>query len=81
MRVVDPERFFRLVALDQDVGGAGVAAIMQDHTEAVRRDLARERHHFVMRAPSADQQCEKGTAVSDDLIGDVDAADFCDRHG
>src|SRR5689334_9086456 len=74
VEIVGPDLLFALRALDQDVGGAGVAPIVQHHANAVRGDLLRERHELGETAPPAGDEREPRAARADDAIVDVDAA-------
>ncbi len=81
VQVVEPEDFLGDVAFDQDVGAAGVAAVVQHDAIAGVGELGGERHELVVAAASAGDQRDPRAAISDDLIEDVHSADFCDRHG
>ena len=81
MQIVEPEDFLGDIALDQDVGAAGVAAVVQHDAVAGVGELGRQRHELVVAATSAGDQRGPRPAISDDLIEDVHSADVCDRHG
>ena len=81
MQVVEPERFLGDVALDQHVGAAGVAAVVQHDAIAGVGELGGERHELVVAAPAAGDQRHPRAAIADDLVEDVHSADFGDRHG
>ena len=80
VHVAEPRRFFTLVALDPQIGRAGVAAIVQHDAKTAARDLLRHRHEFVIAAPAAGGRHHPRTALADDLPIDVDAVDFAEWH-
>src|SRR5581483_1698867 len=81
VEVVGPDRLLGLVALDQDVRGAGVAPVVQQHAEAGAGDLLRERHELVVTAPAARRQRDPRSFLADHPIMDIEASDPGDRHG
>ncbi len=80
LQIVGPGDLLDLVAIEQNFGGAGVAPVVQQHAIAAAGDLRRERNELVVGAPAAGDQRHPGAAFADDLIVDVDATDFFNRH-
>ena len=80
VQVVGPDFLFGLGAVDPNVGGAGIAPIVQQHAKAAGRDLLRQRHEFVVRAPPARDQHHPGATVAHDLVNDINAANVLYRH-
>src|ERR1700685_3069266 len=80
MQIVGPDLFFGLGAVDPDVGGAGIAPVVKQYAKAASRDLLRQRHELVVRAPAAGDQHHPGATVAHDLVNDIHAANVFDRH-
>ena len=80
VQVVGPDFLFRLGAVDPDVGGAGIAPVVQQHAKAAGGDLVRQRHEFIVRAPAARDQHHPRATVAHDLVNDIHAANVLDRH-
>ena len=80
VQIVGPDFFFGLGAVDADIGGAGIAPVVQQHAKAAGRDLLRQRHELIVRAPAARDQHHPGAAVAHDLVNDIHAANVLDRH-
>jgi hypothetical protein len=80
VQIVGPDFFLGLGAVDPDVGGAGIAPVVQQHAKTAGRDLFRQRHELVVRAPAARDQYHPGATVAHDLVNDIHAANVLDRH-
>jgi len=76
VEIVGPDLLFPIPSFDQDVGGSGVAPVVQHDAHAVRGDLFGQRDKFVEAAAAAGDQREPGAAVAEHAVVNVDVANF-----
>jgi hypothetical protein len=80
LHIAGPDRLLAVVAFDQDVGSAGVAAVVQHHPIAVPGEFLGERNEFIVAAPAARRHDDPRPAVADDPPVDVHSVDFAHGH-
>src|SRR5438093_8216116 len=80
MQILGPFLVFRF-AFDGDRGGAAIAPVIEDDAIAGLGDLLAERAQRRSGAPAARLQADEWSALAEDLVVDLDAADLGDRHG
>src|SRR5207245_2722727 len=74
IEVIGPDLILGFVALDNDIRGTAVAAIMQQHTVAGCRHLRGERHDTAQIAAATRGKRHPGAMRAKDLVIDVYAA-------
>ena len=80
VHVLGPDLLLALVAGDQDVGPAGIAAVMQHDAEALGGELFRQRYELVVAAPPAGRKHDPRAAIADHAPMDVHPTDVAHRH-
>jgi hypothetical protein len=80
MNVVGPDLVLRLVAIDDYVGGAAVAPVEDDHAVAKLGELAGLVLYAAEIAASARRQGDPWPGGAENLIVNINAANFCVRH-
>src|SRR5438128_4410962 len=74
LEVIGPDLILGFVALDDDIRGAAVAAIMQQYMVASGRHLRGERHDTAEIAAATGGKRHPGAIFTKDLVMDVHAA-------
>src|SRR5438132_14242205 len=74
VEVIGPDLILGFVARDDDIRGAAVAAIMEQHTVAGCRHLGGERHDTAEVAATTGGKRYPGAMLAKDLVMDVHAA-------
>ena len=80
VEVVGPHHLLDLSPVDQHVGRAGVAAVVEEDPEALGGDLAGQRDQLLVAAPAAGDQRHRRPRRADDLVVDVQPANIRRRH-
>ena len=80
MQVVCPDLLFAINAVDQNIGGAGIAAVVQQHAIVMRGKLVGNRQQLLMAASPTGDERNPRAGRTDDLIVNIDSADACIWH-
>jgi hypothetical protein len=81
VEITGPHLVFGIPAVERNVGGTAIAAVVDQHAITRLGDLLSEGLHPDQTAAPAGLQRDPGTAVPEQLVIDCDAADIRDRHG
>ncbi len=80
VNVVGPDLIFRIGTIDNDIGRAAIAPVMQQHAIAAGRDRLRQLDQFAVGAAASRRQRDPGPGRADDLVVDVNSAHHGFRH-
>ncbi len=81
MQIVGPGMFLRLMRFQQQVARPGIAPVMQQYPETLRREFFRDRDKLVAWPAPAGGQCHPRSVIADHLIADFQTAHRRKRHG
>jgi len=81
VKIVGPHLVFGIPAVERNVGGTAIAAVVDKHAITRLGDLLSEGLHPDKTAAPAGLQRDPRAAVPEQLVIDCDAADLRDRHG
>src|SRR4029453_2420903 len=80
VEVIGPDLILGFIAYDDDIRGAAVAAIVEQHTVAGCRHPRGERHDTAQVAAATGGKCHPRTMLAKDLVIDVHAAYVSNGH-